>query len=628
MPPPRKERKDPVTRFLIGIACLAAGAALAQNDDPAARVVRAEVDYVLNADGTHSETRLREVKVLRDTALAALKQVGVTYSTSVQRAEILEAYTLKPDGRRIDAPKDNFQLAVNSGREKGAPAFSDWSTLTVIFPEVAVGDTVVLKQRTVQTEAIFPGQFSAIEFFPRTQPLDRATVRVDAPRSLPLRAVAQGMEEIPAVERGDRILREWKVANPSPAKSKRRNWSVYEVESEPGVILSTFASHREIADAYGERAKPRAAVTPRVQELADRLTRDVSGHREQARALYDWVATEITYAGNCVGAGAVVPRNLDFVLDNKMGDCKDHATLLQALLAAKGIPSVQALVNAGSSYRLPALPVVSMVNHVINYVPEFDLFLDSTSSDTPFGMLPFQDADKPVLLTEGEARLARTPPTAPGANRQVLRTVVWIQPDGAAKGEIDIDQKGLFAVSQRSSFRSLTAEEEERMLKSMYTNEGREGIGRIEKDDPKPLRETYRFKVSFEMPAAVQVPGPGAFTIAPYYATEGYLPALLYSSASQPEEVDIACTNGYSEEQYVYHFPKGMKVMAVPKNLAVSGEKMTYRASYVLKGNTLTVKRVLDDRTQGHVCSPKAIAEYRKAALRALQDLKAQVVYQ
>ena len=30
-----------------------------------------------------------------------------------------------------------------------------------------------------------------------------------------------------------------------------------------------------------------------------------------------------------------LPRDLTFVLDNKMGDCKDHATLLQALLAAK-----------------------------------------------------------------------------------------------------------------------------------------------------------------------------------------------------------------------------------------------------------------------------------------------------
>ena len=37
-----------------------------------------------------------------------------------------------------------------------------------------------------------------------------------------------------------------------------------------------------------------------------------------------------------MGIGAVVPRDMDVVLDAKMGDCKDHATVMQALLASHG----------------------------------------------------------------------------------------------------------------------------------------------------------------------------------------------------------------------------------------------------------------------------------------------------
>ena len=614
-------------RLLAAAAALAAAIASAQSDE-SLRHIGYDVEYVLNADGTHAETRRREVKVLKESALQYVKQARLSYSTSVQKAEVLEAYTLKPDGRRIDVPKDNYQLEVNSGREKGAAAFSDYTTLTVIFPEVAVGDVVVFKNRITQSEAIFPGQFSMVETFATHQPIDRARVRVDAPASLPLRVAAHGLVEAPAAGHDGRVVHEWTYANPNPPKSKRRNWSVYEIKDAPGVIVSTFASHQAIADAYGARALPKAKVTPRIQAIADEATKGIAQPRDQARALYDWVATQVTYAGNCVGAGAVVPRDLDFVLDNKMGDCKDHATLLQALLAAKGIRSTQALVNAGSSYTLPELPVVSMVNHVINYLPDFDLYADSTSSDMPFGMLPFNDADKPVLVVDGSKPGARTPPIAPGVNRQVLKSEVWYQPDGSAKGHVAIEQKGIFAASQRATFRDLTEEQQEQFLKRLFTNQGVEGSGSIEKDDPKPLRDDYRFKVKFEMPAVVQLPGPGAFNVVPYYMTDGFIPSLLYSSMAPVEDVDITCTNGYSEEQLVLHFPKGMKVIGVPKNSTVSSTAMTYKATYALKGDTLTVKRVLDDRTKGHVCSPKASADFRTAALKAMQDIKAQVVYQ
>ncbi|MGO4779545.1 transglutaminase family protein, partial [Lysobacter sp. 2RAB21] len=141
----------------------------------------------------------------------------------------------------------------------------------------------------------------------------------------------------------------------------------YKVEDFPGYAFSTFRSYGQIAAAYGERALPKAAPTPRVRKLADEIAAGKKDQREVAKALYEWVSTNIQYAGNCIGLGAVVPRDQEFVLDNRIGDCKDHATLLQALLAAKNVPATQALINAGNVYQLPDIPVASSVNHVLNY---------------------------------------------------------------------------------------------------------------------------------------------------------------------------------------------------------------------------------------------------------------------
>ena len=64
---------------------------------------------------------------------------------------------------------------------------------------------------------------------------------------------------------------------------------------------------------------------------------------------------------------------------NKFGDCKDKATLMSALLAAKGIASEAVLINFGESYKLPEPPTMVALNHVILYLPEFDLYDDPTA---------------------------------------------------------------------------------------------------------------------------------------------------------------------------------------------------------------------------------------------------------
>ena len=68
-------------------------------------------------------------------------------------------------------------------------------------------------------------------------------------------------------------------------------------------------------------------------------------------------------------------------------------------------------------------------------------------------------------------------------------------------------------------------------------------------------------------------------------------------------------------------------MLAIPENLAVSNDFLSYRATYRLKGNTLRVKRILDDKTHGNVCPPAMSSAYKQFATKVLQNVKAQVVY-
>jgi transglutaminase-like putative cysteine protease len=619
--------------FAKTLALLAGFAALFANADPTPldvgmRIAKYHVAYVLNADGSSAATIEKEVKVLKQQSIEALKQSSVSYSTSVERAEMLEAYTRKADGRRIDVPKSNYQMDISKGREADAPAISDRTQLSVIFPDVAVDDTLVMKYRITDIEPMFPGQFSITERFRKTTAFDDVAVRFDAPASLWTQYAVTGMTQSVAEEKDGRKIVEWTWSNPTPVKDKRKDFSSYDPDKEVGYAYSTFHSYAEIAEAYGTRARPKAVVTERVQKLADEVAAGKTDPREQARLLYEWVATHIDFAGNCVGVGAVVPRDQAFVLDNKMGDCKDHATLLQAMLSAKGIVSTQALVNSGSTYHLPRVPVVSMVNHVIVYVPSMDLFLDSTSSGTPFGMLPTGDAYKPVLLVDGYKDGMRTPAMRPDTNRQVAKTEITVKSDGSIAGTIRVASSGNFAVIGRERYRSMTDQERDEMLEQFYKRGRSTGFGKLESDDPKPLLTTFNYTVKLETEEFARMPGPGAFSIGPLYMTEA--PVSLVSGMTEEETVaeEVACFGGSTREEYIIHLPKGMKILAVPKGVSVSNGTVTYKSTYERAGDKLLVTRELVDRTSTNVCPVSVQRDFTKIARAVVADLKKQVVYQ
>ncbi|WP_395682735.1 DUF3857 domain-containing protein [Dokdonella sp.] len=625
--------KRTASAITILAAFAVARAALAEGDagerDLDSRMKRYDVSYTIRPDGSYVEDCEWAMVVLKERAVANAKTADVSYSTSIQKAEIKAAYTLKPDGRRIDAPKANFQVETNTGQGADSPVFSDRTTTTVVFPDVAAGDTVVLSYRLTASQPMFPNHFSVSQVYWRSQAYDHVDVKIDAPTSLWAQYEARGMKTVrDDVEKGRHRL-EWTLENPDPPKEKRTDWSVVDVESQPGFAFSTFRSYRDIAEAYGASAMPKAVITPRVQAKADEIVGTEKDPREVARLLYEWVAVNLSYAGNCVGLGAVVPHDTDFILDNRMGDCKDHATLLQALLAARGIASTQALINAGSTYRLPKIPVVSTVNHVINYIPRLDIYLDATSNSTPFGMLPFSDRGKPVLVVGGE-KDASTPSQPVGSNRQTLKTTVRVQADGSLQGESSVLLEGAYALSARSAFRDMSREYEEDVMKNYFQGQGQIGSGKLQRDDAKALVAQYRYSATFDVKDVLNVPGPGAFRVSPVLFSQRPIASFLGAAVADIDaegEHDTTCSSGASIEEYEYTFPRGMKMLATPDDAKIESGNLSYSATYKLRGNVLTVRRVFEDKTPGVVCTPDDTRALKAFARKVSQDQRAQVVY-
>ncbi len=616
-----------ISLVAVSLSLLLAAGATAQSEtaaDLATRNVTHHESHVISADGKTVSTYRFATKVLKANAVEAAKQTSLSVSKSAQKLDVLEAYTLKPNGKRLSVPKTSWQLRQDSGRGNNAPIFSDVSSTALVFPDVSEGDTLVLAYRISTREPLFPGKVSLSGTFARLYAYDDVRVTIDAPADMKLQTQATQMRETLA-KQGQRRIVTWTFENKSPARNQRQNWSVFDVESEPGYLVSSFDDWADVARSYVARATPKAAVTPQLRELAAQIAQDSTDVREQVRRVHEWVATKVDYAGNCVGIGAVVPRDLDVVLKHRIGDCKDHATLLQALLAARGIESHQVLVNAGTVYRLPKVPVASMVNHVISYVPALNLFLDATDSLSPLGRLPMQVYDKPVLAAD--TRVPAKTPADNGANSQTMRTWVEIAEDGSAQGRVEVQLVGLYATNARGRLKDMNADSRARFVQEVFRSARLEAEGTFEHDDPALMRDSFGYRATFKVKNVVRYPGAGAFGVAAWFYNEA--PAARFAQAAvQPvEEFDSLCGSARSVEEYEITLPASMQVLSVPQDAAYSTAILGYEARYKLEGRVLKVRREVQDRTPGNVCSPQTLKEYKSAAEGVLADHRQQLLY-
>lgn len=617
------------TAALACLLCMPWASAAASNDVPEERTLQVDherIAYVVEVDGRYAETRETAIKILRASALESAKTASVGYSTSIQQAEVVAAYTKKADGRRFDVPAGNYQIQAASGQQGDSPVYSDRTTLTVVFPDLEVGDTTVFAYRLTAREPMFAGHFSVIENFNPSSYYGEVEVSIDAP--VALQADHQQWQMRERVEsRGDRRIVRWSWRNHAPVRRDSLRDSVYNPERYPGYAYSTFATYAAIAQAYGGPANAKAVPTARIRALADEIAGETGDARETAKALYEWVSRNLTYAGNCIGLGAVVPRDLDTVLDNRMGDCKDHATLLQALLAARGIDSTQALINAGGQYALPRVPVASVVNHVINYIAELDLYLDATASDVPFGSLPHGTAGKPVLLVEGHHDGASTPLREAGRDGQKVHTELRISADGSVSGRHRLELGGQLAVAARAQFRNLPASESGQMVRRYFERQAMDAQGKVDYPDPGPLLDEFSLDAEFEV--APVLPASGGLPLQPWFLTYAPIAGIVAGNAgsSQRPPGESNCGGLYSEEEYVIELPSGVRVASLPRDLSVEEGNVSFRSSHVREGNRIRVSRRLDDRTPGPLCSPDYNAQLAQTMRRIMPLMREQVVY-
>ncbi len=123
--------------------------------------------------------------------------------------------------------------------------FSDIKTKTVAFPDVALGDTVVMSYKLTQKEAEYPGNFSFTESFSKFQVYDDVEVGLSAPATLALRVYQRDVEGGEAAPKDGRRNWSWSYRNKQLAMTETSSVSPYDYG--PLIVATTFKDYGAVA---------------------------------------------------------------------------------------------------------------------------------------------------------------------------------------------------------------------------------------------------------------------------------------------------------------------------------------------------------------------------------------------
>ena len=576
--------------------------------------IRDDSVYELHADGSYTLEQSGALRINSPQGVRAAGELPLGYSESMQKLEVLEAYTTTRDGKRIDVGPGGIR-DQESRASSNAPMFSDRKTRVIIYPQVEVGSVVSTRFRRTQLKPDIPGLFSMWETLSGLVDVESSTVTLRAPANLELYIDTRGADggEIPDPPPG---MREWrwsfKPSKGAPAEPRQVNAR----DLGPYIMASTFAGWDDLAKAYDARAAEMARPSPAIRKLADEITAGIKDRREQARLLYQWVGTNIRYVAIHLEDGGFVPHSAEAIYEARYGDCKDHATILHALLAAKKIPSSTVLLNAADSYFVPRIVTARAFNHAITWLPDFDLFVDSTPGLLPFGVLTSNEYGKQVLVVDvgkGKSALRTLPLPAPGNDWIDTHADYVVGADGTITGRTYGESGGLYQGIDRQAMNSLSPDQRAQLVNRAM---GQRGTARLEAGDPRNFEKPFTYGTRLEMPQYFKLPGPGAYRLQLGNGRLGGTLDQFSQMMSEPTRtLPMSCpAPGRRTETATIKLAPGTKVTQLPDGVNVTMKYGSFTSKYELKDDTLTATRTLTLEYPSAVCPPEDYAALRDLA--------------
>ena len=545
------------------------------------------VTYTVAPDLSYVETIEMDATVFTQRGIQQHDRSARTFYPDKQSLEVLEAWTQQPDGTRLDVPATG-RFTRPSQAAQGAPGFSGSLTTTVVFPQLREGSRTHVKFRLTQKTVPLIG-FNVFNAAALETASIEDRVEINLPAGVPFTWRTRGPVEVVDVTlSGVRriVARMAPVAGEDPERN-----SVSATDFLPIFVGTSLPDLKASGAIYYQQARDKAAVTPAIAALAERIAGNRTG-LDAARAVYDWVTVNIRYIAVFMNENdGWVPHSAAEVLANGYGDCKDHVVIMQALLAARGITAQAAIIDWGT--RFEDLPLwMPFFNHAILYLPDQDLYLNPTNPYARFETLDRTLADKLVVIATEQGRVARTPPARPQDNAYRIDARVRIEKDGTINGQSTITAAPNHDASIRAAIANASSPRDLAEQYLTFSPEG--GLGEFHAGDPRDLSRPLDVAATWQSPHGVVFQGTDAYLPVPFgpdFKQANRLRSFLTPGTPRRHPIFIGATDFTWTN--IVTLPAGTSATRLPADIDLHTTTGTYVATYRRTGNEVTVQRHL-----------------------------------
>jgi len=580
-------------------------------------------DYQVNADGTSVETWEMQQRFDTDLVIERYKKLERTFNSDLRKAEVLDAYILKADGKKVALAPDAIQIKPTSQAE-AAPNFSSYKQIQISYDDLKEGDATYFKMRLTTTKPYFENQFDMLESFPVAYNWKSVEINLTAPPDFPLYVQAVDLNGGKLADENGKARWQWRKENLTAFELEVGMYDLF--NASPRLAVTSFKNFDELGAAYWSEAKKKAIVTSEVQALADDITKDLKEPAQQAAAIYEWVNKNIRYLSIVLDKGGWIPHSSTEILANRYGDCKDYSTIIYALLKAKGIESYPVLIRAELGDWFPEVATPDYFNHAILYIPSLKLFADATAPNTRLGLITQSIVGKKAILAGEKTGVIEMPKDNPADNQMLSEVEINFAPNGSLKavskniydGRTEIIYRPLFADSQ-------IQKNSENFVKMLLAYFGVDGSGKLVKiGNPFKVGEPFTVEVEVELPNFTTFTPKGAMLL-PIALNMMNSSELEQFVKAEKRQTNLILGATRFRENFKLNFPEGVKVETLPPVVNFSNSVGSYRNEFTFEGNSVRVIRELV--ISKDIISAKDYPQIRELINKSVEGYNAEIKY-
>lgn len=380
----------------------------AESDNPEESAVvlwEAEV-YDVDEDGKHVYSTRRVVKIFNEDGYH-FGEIRIPYTQNADDVTIHHARTLKPDGTQVELEERKIVRGITPASFTEAGLNVDTRLMYFELPKISDGCIIDYAYSARNPRSAMKGEFWRQVYFQVDVPVQSYRLTTHIPKKTSLLYQVNGPAVEPTITENNYSRAYTFEAKDVPAL-RREPLMPAVSDFAYNISLSSIDSWDKLITWYATLIREQDRITKEIEAKTREILAGAFSRQEKIKRLYEFVATNIKYAGDERGIWAIKPYPAGEVLKSEWGDCKGKSTLLSTMLRVAGIDSYPVLISAGKPSRIVSeVPSLAYFNHMILAVDGGKgkdlIWLDPTAQTCAFGDFPVSDQNRWALIVNTDA---------------------------------------------------------------------------------------------------------------------------------------------------------------------------------------------------------------------------------